>query len=131
MSLDLPAGVWAPPPRFTGGFATLPQSTAVTSVTAFPRFPGPRPLLPDRADERRRGVIAPGRYERPGSPPTHDVGPQPITVGGVGVPRQRVGVPTQRPPPVLALVDVRRFAPLPRVMGQGVVQVRRGTSISS
>jgi len=95
MSLDLSAGVGILPPRFAGGSATLPQSAAVTSVTAFPRFPGLRPLLPDRADERRRRVVAPGRYERPGSPPTHDVEPEvPAPVGAVFSPRRFADVPT-------------------------------------
>ena len=86
MSISFPASVGAVPPHFTDGLATLPQPATVTSVTAFPQFPGPRPLLPDPGDERRRGVATPGRSERSSSPPTHDFGPQPevpVSTGGL------------------------------------------------
>jgi len=54
----------------------------VTSVTAFPQYPGPRPLLLPSGDEGALHALAAGR---PASPPTHDCGPRPavpVSEGG-------------------------------------------------
>jgi len=89
MGMDIPAATGVVPPRPALVPAALPESVAVTSVTAFPQYPGPRPLLLHSGSEPHSGAAgathAPAAG-RPSSLPTHDYGPRPVVPVSEGGP---------------------------------------------
>jgi len=67
-----------PCPAF--GPAASPEAVTVTSVTVFPQYPGPRPLVPPSGGP---GAVRAPAAGRPASPPTHDQGGGGLPLVGV------------------------------------------------
>jgi len=62
------------------GPAAPPEAVTVTSVTVFPQYPGPRPLVPPPGGT---GAVRAPAAGRPVSPPTHDQGGGVLPLVGV------------------------------------------------
>ena len=67
-----------PSPAF--GPAASPEAVTVTSVTVFPQYPGPRPLVPPPGGP---GAVRAPAAGHPVSPPTHDQGGGDLPLVGV------------------------------------------------